>query len=340
MIKKKLLVLTEGGEEVGFGHITRTISISSKFSENDYEIEFIINGDNSILSLLQGFSYELFDWQKSFKKLLNSVNLCDLVLVDSMKIKNEELLLLEQTNIPIIYIDDEKRRNVLNKGFVIDWTVLSDEKNYFLPKKEKIKYLLGSKFTPLRPEFSKAKTNTINNEIKSIMITFGGSDVRDLTPRVIETLIKYFPSLQKNIIIGAGFKNIEKIKTICDENCNLVFNVTTNDMIKVMQESDIAIASGGQTLYELARIGTPTIGIILVDNAVDDTLGWECVGSLINISWWNEKDLDKKLVDAVDSLKSKEKRVFMQKSAKKYISKNGAEFIFEEVMKGLKDDTV
>ena len=340
MIKKKLLVLTEGGKEIGFGHITRTISISSKFLENNYEIEFIINGDDSILSLLQNFTYKIFNWQKSFTRLISIVNTCDLVLVDSMNIKNDELILLEQTNIPIIYIDDEKRRNIINKGFVIDWTVLSDKKQYFSPKKEKVHYLLGSKFTPLRPEFSDAKMNIIRDEVKSAMITFGGSDVRDLTPMVIDSLIEHFPSLQKNIIIGAGFNNIEKIKSLCDKNCNLIFNATTKEMIEIMQESDIAIASGGQTLYELARIGTPTIGIILVDNAVDDTLGWESVGSLINISWWNDKALDKKLVDAVDSLKSRDKRINMQKNAEKYISKNGAELIFEEVMKGLKDDIV
>jgi spore coat polysaccharide biosynthesis predicted glycosyltransferase SpsG len=252
-----------------------------------------------------------------------------------MKITDQQLLELEKTDIPLIFIDDEKRRNIISKGFVIDWTVLSDEKNYFTPKKDDIVYLLGSKYTPLRELFKDAKKNKIKDEIETIMITFGGADVRDLTPDILKTISKHFPKITKNIVIGGGFTNIKKIEKYKDKNTNLIFNADTSTMIELMNCSDLAIASGGQTLYELARIGTPTIAILLVENAKDDTQGWEKVGSLVNIGWWDDKNLFDNLLNAISKLKNKSKRLDMQKKAINYISPNGAEILVEEILKKL-----
>jgi hypothetical protein len=54
----------------------------------------------------------------------------------------------------------------LDSGFVVDWTVFRDNDNSFLPKKENVKYFLGSLFTPLRQPFLEASQNPINQEVK------------------------------------------------------------------------------------------------------------------------------------------------------------------------------
>ena len=102
-----------------------------------------------------------------------------------------------------------------------------------------------------------------------------------------------------------------------------------------MQESDLAIASGGQTLYELAKIGTPTIAILLVENAKDDTLSWAEVGSIAYIGWWNDKKLIKNLGYKINLLKSKKKRRQMQDCANEYINPNGAKLLVSSIIKAL-----
>lgn len=335
MRKKKLTVITEGGQKFGFGHITRCLSIANTFKQHDYTISFIVNGDESLSSMLHNTNYVYYSWLLDSERLLKELSQTSLILIDSMKISNSLILKIQELSIPIIFIDDEKRRNILEKGFVIDWTVLSDKKEYFIPKKENVTYLLGSTYTPLRHEFIDAKQNNIRKKIKRIMITFGGSDIHNLTVPILEALKTNFPQIIKNIIIGPGFQNIQEIQNSKDENTKLIFNADTKKMIETMQNSDLAIASGGQTLYELARIGLPAIAILLVENAKDDTYGWNEVGCVKYIGWYDDKNLFNNLTHTVNILEDKTERLKMQNNAQKYINPNGTKFLVDSILEKL-----
>ena len=329
MDKLRLAIITEGGKKFGFGHITRCLSIASAFKKHNYRVTFMVNGDESIADVLKNENYEITNW--AYEKLQDY----NILLVDSMEITDKKLLELERLNNLIIFIDDEKRRNILNKGIVIDWTVSSDKQNYFQPKKESVTYLLGSKYTPLRAEFSTASRNVIRKNLEKIMITFGGADVRNLSPNILKVLSEKFPQIEKKIVIGAGFTNVDAIKPFKDKNTHLIYNADTKTMIKLMQDSDLAIASGGQTLYELARIGTPTIAILLVENAKDDTLGWAEVGSVENIGWYDDAMLSEKLISIIKKLQDYEIRKEMSNKAKEYIPTNGAKFLVDKILEQL-----
>ena len=164
------------------------------------------------------------------------------------------------------------------------------------------------------------------------MVTFGGADIRNLAPSVLQTLVTHFPTIEKNIVIGNAFRNIDEIKKHADKNTRLVFNASSKTMINLMQTNDLAIASGGQTLYELARIGIPAIAILLVDNAKDDTDGWDKVGSIKNIGWWDSNNLSDDLVTAIKALKDKNTRQTMQNKAKHYINPNGAKLLVAKII--------
>jgi len=329
---KKLTVITEAGREVGFGHLTRTIAIASRFKLFNYDINFIINGDKSIDNLLIHYKFELLNWLEkdlSFK-LKNS----DLILLDSMLISNKQIKEIEKIDIPLIYIDDEKQRDVLEKGFIIDWTILREENNSFSFKKDVI-YLLGSKFTPLRKEFKNLQQNIIKPEIESVLVTFGGSDIRNITPKIVMFLSEYFPKIKKNIIIGGGFTNLRDIEQVSDKNTTLFKNINASAMLQLMQKSDLAIASGGQTLYELATVGLPSISILVVDNAYEDTIGWDKVGVIKYLSKWDDKELLSKLHQIMQKLQSKNFRLKMQENSQNFIAKDGAYYLVKTILERL-----
>jgi len=334
MQAKKLTVLTEGGRVFGFGHITRCISISKHFEDFGVMVEFIVDGDDSILPILENQSLILMNWLDK-KPLLQKLQESSFVLIDSLRISNDQIDDIQKLDTVIIYIDDEKRQNFLEKGFVLDWTILVDKKNYFLPKKENVTYLLGSKYTPLREAFAGSNRILINSEIKRVFISFGGSDVRNLTAKVLEFLSKNFPSLKKIVVIGDGFTNTKSIKLFQDKNTTLIYNAHAEEMSSLMNNSDIAISSGGQTLYELVSLGVPTIAILLVENARDDTEGWTKVGSIDYIGNFDDEDLLQKLLVSMKMLKKQENRQKMQNSSN-FMGLNGGKLILDAVMKDSK----
>jgi len=335
IMDKTLTIVAEGGKFFGFGHITRCLAISNTFKKYGFLINFIVNGDESVHSMIKE-KKSIYNWLENKNQLLQDLsNTSSLILIDSIEITNEQILDIESLNIPIIFIDDEKRRNILNKGFVVDWTILSDKKDYFSPRKKKVTYFLGSKYTPLREEFSNAKQKTIKDDIESIMVTFGGADVKNTTPIILKYLNNFLPNCKKYIVVGNGFQNIDEIKKYKDSNTKLILNANAIQMVQLMQDSDLAIASGGQTLYELARVGTPTIAILLVENAKDDTMGWDSVGAIQNIGWWDDENLIYNLEKALKILQYKQKREEMKNRAQEYINPNGAKLLVQSIMERL-----
>ena len=67
-------------------------------------------------------------------------------------------------------------------------------------------------------------------------------------------------------------------------------------MLNLMLKSDICISGGGQTTYELARVGVPTIGICLAENQKNNLMGWKSLGFIENLCWDNE---DESLIEEI-----------------------------------------
>ena len=194
----KIFIITESGQNIGFGHITRCISLYESFKERGVAPELIVNGDDSITDLLRDKNYEMFDWLEEKDRLFGLVKNADVAIIDSYIADNpfyENISKLVETP---VYIDDNKRLGY-PKGTVVNGSIYAEELDY--PKKNGVVYLLGTKYIPLRKEFWKVPKKEIKGKVESIMVTFGGDDARNMTPRILRFLKKNCPNLKKNVII-------------------------------------------------------------------------------------------------------------------------------------------
>lgn len=126
--------------------------------------------------------------------------------------------------------------------------------------------------------------------------------MRNLTPTVLKLLVSTYPELHKKIIIRKGFQNTTEIETLEDHNTELIYYPDAVEMKNVMLESDIAIAAGGQTLYELARVGLPTICVCVAQNQLQNSEGWRKSGFLEYVDLHNDENLLNNLRDAINKL--------------------------------------
>src|SRR6056297_1869089 len=79
----KVFIITEGGKNIGFGHITRCLSLYQAFQEREILPEFIINGDNNIEYLLKDIDFQIFNWLDRKNKLFEIVKNADIAIIDS-----------------------------------------------------------------------------------------------------------------------------------------------------------------------------------------------------------------------------------------------------------------
>ena len=162
--------------------------------------------------------------------------------------------------------------------------------------------------------------------------------IRDRSPIVLENLVNYYPEVRKKVIIGDGYQNFSSIEKNVDKNTELIFGASAKKIFDTMNNSDLAVASGGQTLYELARVGVPTLAIIMVDNALFDTNGWQKVGFLKNIGWHDDQYLMDNLRTSIEDLKDISIRKLMSENGKKIMENNGAKLIADIVIRKLHEN--
>ncbi|AEH44330.1 pseudaminic acid biosynthesis-associated protein PseG [Thermodesulfatator indicus DSM 15286] len=296
----RVYILTEGSSSIGFGHVTRCLSLYQAFEERGIKPKFIVNGDKSIVELLKGTNYEIVNWLKEQQKIFKIVKDSDIVVVDSyLTDKNFHENLSKLVKLPV-YIDDNKRIDY-PKGVVVNGNIHAEGLNY--PRRKEVIYLLGTKYIPLRKEFWEVPEKEIRKTIQSVMVTFGGDDIKKMTPKVLKLLNENYPELKKNVIIGKGFHNVDEIKTVADENTNLIYYPNAEEIKQAMLDYDIAISAGGQTLYELARVGVPTIAVAVADNQLKNVKGWEKTGFIEYTGWWKDKYVLDNIIFSIEKLK-------------------------------------
>ena len=316
----KLFLITEGSFDIGFGHITRCTSLYQAFEEKGIIPKLIINGDETVNGLLSGKKYSLLGWLKNRKDLYHLIKGSDIVVIDSYLAAPDFYNDISNIAKLSVYIDDNKRIDY-PKGIVVNGTIFAEKMDY--PPKKDIDYLLGSMYIPLRKEFWYIQAKGIKEDIESVMVTFGGDDSRNMTSKVLRLLVDRYPKLTKKVIIGKGFRNTNEIESIKDNRTGLIYYPNAEGMKKVMLESDIAISAGGQTLYEFARVGIPTIAITVADNQLNNIKGWQKTGFIEYAGWWENKVLDN-IVKAIELLKCTDLRRKRAEIGKRIIDGLGA----------------
>ncbi|SRR5579884_142649 len=301
----KILILTEGRRDTGFGHITRCTSLYQAFEEKGIPGELIVEADESVVSLLRGKEYRILNWRSDRSALSSLLEDSKIVVVDSyLAEKGIYDMVAKKAKYPV-YIDDTQRLDY-PEGVVVNGSLYAEEMDY--PRGEGRNYLLGSKYILLRREFWDVPHKPTREAIGRILITFGGDDAREITPKVLSMLIDAFPDCRKQVIIGKGFRGVEKIERMKDSRTELVYFPNAEGMKKAMLESDVAVSAGGQTLYEMARVGLPGVSIAVAENQINNVMGWERAGFIDYAGWWETSTFLERALASMIQLRDKSER--------------------------------
>jgi spore coat polysaccharide biosynthesis predicted glycosyltransferase SpsG/RimJ/RimL family protein N-acetyltransferase len=267
----KVSIVTEGFSNTGYGHITRCSSIYQAFLDEKIQPTLFVNGDSTSMNLLNGMNSRNIDWLANPFELIADIQHSDILIIDSYKADLSLYILFSSNAALSVYLDDNMRIDY-PKGVIVNGTINSE----FFPYARKFghEYFLGTSFIPLRKEFHDIPPKEISKNIQSILITFGGQDLKNFTLPVLKMANLIFPTAKKKVIIGSGFNDIDQFENYETEIVTMYYSPDASIIRDLMYESDIAISASGQTLYELAVCGTPTIAISVADNQKNNTLEW------------------------------------------------------------------
>jgi UDP-2,4-diacetamido-2,4,6-trideoxy-beta-L-altropyranose hydrolase len=317
---KKLLMLTEAGKDIGFGHYFRCQALKEYFQENGVEVQMLLD-----LKGNYDFEEEKINWLEKKEVVSGYVKKFPFVFIDSYLAPESYYQFLSGTFAKTIVMDDYNRIPY-KADMIINPNVYGDEINY----STHAKVLSGKDFILLRKPFRECRQKyAAGQEVKKVLLTLGGSDVRNLIP----SLIEWLASKNAEVTVIAG--NEEYKKELESRYIKITKEIAgfadAGQMLKYMLNADLVVSACGQTLHELAYLGVPSIGVCVGDDQISNMKKYGALGYLQKEIYWNDSDLKDKIFSSYDLLSSSKKRSEVSLIGMSHIKGEGVKNIFNHV---------
>ena len=309
-----LLILTEGGEGIGLGHITRCSAIAAWVQKQGQTCRMVIDwhGDDHNPGNIEEAHW--MDWEAadaSFRA----------VLVDSYKAPAAVYGKIGRLAKRLVVIDDYHRLTEYGADLIIN----PNSYGANVPYAEKS--ASGSQYVILRQAFRECTARyTLREEVKNILVTVGGTDIRSILPVFAAILEK----TDRDVVFVCGNEAAAQVmKDRFGGNPRFSFYGFAGPdlMCRLMLDSDVAISACGQTLHELAYLGVPAIGVCIGDDQLLNQQAYIDAGFLSTAIGWDSEELEHLLLGELNGLDSVETRSVKSKTGLKIIDGKGVERI-------------
>ncbi len=303
---KKALFRLDSGSHCGLGHLIRSKALADALLKVGISSTFAVKHIHNKKALE---THQVL-YIQSEDEFLSYVREYELIIIDHYGFTSEHfhsisLILDPYPEKKLIVLDDECNRGQLFADVIVNPMRTADALAYKMCA-PKAHLLLGAQYTLLRPEFSQTNWQDYTQR-KSIIISFGGSDVAGLTLPVLKSIlqskISHLPII---VIVGAACPQAKHIQNFC-----LIHNVTylfdVKNMATLFFQARLALSAAGSTVYELAYCGVPSVFAIVADNQQQSIeqqsmLGWYSMVDCRSMTDPHRENRAKKLVHKAEKM--------------------------------------
>ncbi len=254
--KKRIFFRVDGdhGKSHGLGHINRTLNLYEGLKKNYnllFNFFFITKKNTLGHTVIQSRTKEkIFSKKIIYKKKFFKKN--DIIIIDTLGAEKSFLSNLKASGVIKVISFEELNPNFFKKGLIINGIYFT---NKTLKSNTNVKIYQNIKYIFLDPKFKTKKKLKSNN---TVLITSGGTDIKNYLYKVSKIILDYFGINYKlYIILGRGVKKKNKIFNLKNhKNIKLIKN--TNNLKKYIDRSTFCITSGGNVMFESISSGRPT----------------------------------------------------------------------------------
>jgi UDP-2,4-diacetamido-2,4,6-trideoxy-beta-L-altropyranose hydrolase len=187
--------------------------------------------------------------------------------------------------------------------------------------------LLGASYVLLRREFRSwpVAPRAVAPTARRFLVTLGASDPDDVSSRVLSALSALPGPLAIHVLVGAANlhrASLERAAAASPHDVELAFDV--RDMPAQMAWADLAVSSASGTMWELARVGTPVVAVVLADNQRPAGRALADTGLAVSLGWHADLS-DGDIAAAVGGLADDgERRAELERRGRELIDGQGA----------------
>lgn len=250
--KKRIILRADGYKELGMGHIYRCLTLA--YSLTGHEILFVTREDckEGYNKLTDSFmKVQTIKDDQDFFRLVEEWK-PDVVVNDCLNTTSEYIVELKKRVARVVTLED-----IGTGADVADATINA----LYEDTSKGGNYYWGEKYVCLKDEFLIAEPAEYHQNVKQVVVMFGGSDPSDLTKKIYQmakNVHSDYPDMKFHFILGAGYDN--SVNQLASDSA---YNIEVSQDIKrvstALSVADLAFTSQGRTVYELAAMGVPAI---------------------------------------------------------------------------------
>jgi UDP-2,4-diacetamido-2,4,6-trideoxy-beta-L-altropyranose hydrolase len=286
-----LVLRADGGSTIGVGHAMRMIALGEAWIEHGGRATWLFTeAPGSIVERAVAVGISVERLAAAAGTTADATAVLDriaghptgVVVVDGPAFDLAYLEALAPVAPRLMVVDDLAELARYPAALVLNQNAYADRANY--PIYGGPRYLLGLRYVLLRTEFRhNTAARVVPVHARRLLVTFGGGDPIGMTTRTINALQHLDRSisaeLEVDVVVGAANVEIESIERAAAASpSSISVTKAVADMSDRMARADLAIVSGGTTVWELARMGCPAVVVTTTPAEAHAGQGLERVG--------------------------------------------------------------
>ena len=340
MQNKKVLLITEANDFVASGHLFECAELAKLLRKAGIHVDIAVNDDAND-SFKQRLDGPYLEYHKNveidhvfFVNQLQSERYS--ILVTNLREVHDEWIswIRKVCNAVIICIDEWGHR-FLGCDVIINPMI---DPYFWEYKGSKAKLYTGQAYLILPEkiaEYHKREKN-ISKKITRVCVSMGGVDKYGSTVKIVKWILGQHQEVQHDVILGGGFKYQENLDSIIKGNSNINMMQNIKNIYDYFEKADLAFCAGGNTLHELACIGTPAIVVPTMPHEFNNGKKFEEWGFGIVLSQADNISNDE-FTKAWNLISEENKRRDMMLAGKKICTGTGGELIMNLIMRCLSE---
>jgi spore coat polysaccharide biosynthesis predicted glycosyltransferase SpsG len=261
--RKRVAIVVIGYPAVGLGHVSRSSIIAHELMHHDV---CFVCPDGSDLAAAQLAPHTLPIHRQAGRNLAEAVLAFepDLVINDILNTDRDYVEQLMAGGAAVVNFED------LGSGAHVADLVINA---IFMETDVPENHLNGPAYFCIRDEFLQAPQRQRGDQVREVLVTFGGTDAVDSTARLARLLLPITRprGIHVSLVTGPGYSHLERLTELLHgvPAADVTLAHNTKRISEYMARADLAFSSAGRTVFELAAMGVPAV--ILAANEREET---------------------------------------------------------------------
>lgn len=278
-----LLIRADAFTTMGTGHVMRCLALAQAWKDDKGDVLFVMTTESSALETrLRSEGIEIVYLSAQPGSIDDAIQTAHLacqrdatwVVVDGYHFDSAYQTGIKEVGLKLMVIDDYGHAKHYFGDLVLNQNLHADEALY-VNREPYSRLLLGTRYVLLRSEFLdwRGWQREIPKVAYKVLVTLGGSDLDNVTLKVIRALNKVnIRGLEVKLIVGASNPHLESLKNaILSAPCSMHILKNVENIADLMAWADIAVSAGGITCWELVFMGMPSVLVAIAKNQVFNT---------------------------------------------------------------------